>query len=153
MSPRRAHVLRITAAVTVVGRRPCQRRLIAARIAEVLLGQTWVLLLEHHLWKVARIHLTLSTETGIIASVDARQINHHVSPEEQISCAIEGQLSVATEHNLCVERLLNRLHSEVGVSVVTKAPEGDRGVLTQILVGRTESDQLRQRTALRGTNC
>lgn len=131
VSPRRAHVLGITAAVVLADARLAsrQRRLVAARIAEVLLSQPGVPLLEQRLGQqriaCARIKRALSIQASIIASVDTRQVNHHVSPEQQITRTIESQLGVAPEHHLSIERLLNRFHSEICISIVSETPEGN----------------------------
>jgi hypothetical protein len=92
-----------------------------------------------------RIELTsAATWTSIVARFNAKQINDHVSPKDEIARSIERQLRIAPEHHLRVKRLLDSLACKVGIFVVPKAPEGDACILREVLVRRAKCYQLRE---------
>ena len=95
------------------------------------------------------IHLTSATlRTAIVASLDAKKINDNISPENQITSTIEGQLRVASEHHLRIERLFDSLARKVGVLVVTEAPERNACILCKVLVRGPKSYKLCEGSSL-----
>ena len=86
--------------------------------------------------------------TAIVASLDAEKVDDNVSPENQVACSIEGELRVATEHHLRIERLLDSLARKIGVLVVSEAPERNACILREVLVRGPQRDELCERASL-----
>lgn len=139
-----SNVVGITAAVGVVA------LAIAARVAVgavLSAGQSWIGLgKEGHL----RVH---AARRAVLTGFDAWQVDDDVEVVDEISGSVEGQLRVAAEHHLGVERLLDGLHCEVGVAGIPKAPKRDCWVLRQILVRSAQRDKLSQSSSLGGSDC
>ena len=77
-----------------------------------------------------------------VARSDAGKIDDDIHVIDEITVAVEGDLSLRTECNGSVERLANRFHCEIGVLVVAHLPEGECRILRQIGVECTLSDEL-----------
>lgn len=139
-----ADVIGVAAAVHIVVTIAVPAR-IAVR-AVLTTGETWV-------WLREQGHLGIDAAgRSVLACFDAWQINHNIEVIDQIACSVESQLRVAAEHHLCVERLLDRFHGEVGIPRIPEAPECDGRVLGKILVSSSEGNQLRQSSSLGGSN-
>jgi len=76
--------------------------------------------------------------------VNLRQSDLQVSAVSQITIAADRAGDTATEVSLSVERLLNRLHGEVGVATVGHLPEGDLRVARQVNILCAVSYELHQ---------
>ena len=68
--------------------------------------------------------------------------NLKVSAVSQITVAGDGASHTATEVGLAIKSLLDRLHGEVGVTLVGNLPESDLGVTSQVNVLGAIGDQL-----------
>jgi hypothetical protein len=68
--------------------------------------------------------------------------NLKVSAVRQITVTGDGAGHTATEVSLAVESLLNRLHGEVGVTLVGNLPESNLGVTSQVNVLGAIGDKL-----------
>ena len=68
--------------------------------------------------------------------------NLKVSAVSQITVAGDGAGHAATEVGLAVESLLDRLHGEVGVTLVANLPESDLGVTSKVNVLGAIGDKL-----------
>jgi hypothetical protein len=68
--------------------------------------------------------------------------NLKVGAISQITVAGDGASHTATEVGLAIKSLLDRLHSEVGVTLVANLPESDLGVASQVNVLGAIGDQL-----------
>jgi hypothetical protein len=71
-----------------------------------------------------------------------RESNLKVSAVSQITITRDGAGHAATEVSLAVESLLNRLHGEVGVTLVGNLPESDLGVTSKVNVLGAIGDKL-----------
>ena len=89
--------------------------------------------------------------TGINASgagsilerlADLRESNLKVSAVSQITVTGDGAGHAATEVGLAVKSLLDRLHGEVGVTLVGNLPESNLGVTSQVNVLGAIGDKL-----------
>lgn len=87
---------------------------------------------------------------GGIDGCDSGKINDHVLEIKQIPGSVEGHLHITAESNVGAEWLLDGLHRKVGVLVVSVTPVGDCGVLSQIPIGRPESNELGEGTTSGG---
>jgi hypothetical protein len=67
--------------------------------------------------------------------------NLKVGAISQITVAGDGASHTATEVGLAIKSLLDRLHSEVGVTLVANLPESDLGVASQVNVFGAIGDQ------------
>jgi hypothetical protein len=68
--------------------------------------------------------------------------NLKVGAVSQITVAGDGASHTATEVGLAIKSLLDRLHGEVGVTLVANLPESDLGVASQVNVLGAIGDQL-----------
>jgi hypothetical protein len=75
-----------------------------------------------------------------------RESNLKVSAVGQITVAGDGAGHTATEVSLAVESLLDRLHGEVGVTLVGNLPESDLGVTSKVNVLGAIGDKLHKST-------
>ena len=87
------------------------------------------------------------TSVDVAASVLQRlanlgESNLKVSAVRQITVTGDGAGHTATEVSLAVESLLNRLHGEVGVTLVGNLPESNLGVTSQVNVLGAIGDKL-----------
>jgi hypothetical protein len=73
---------------------------------------------------------------------DLRESHLKVSAVSQITVTGDGAGHTATEVSLAVESLLDRLHSEVGVTLVGNLPESNLGVTSQVNVLGAIGDKL-----------
>jgi len=81
--------------------------------------------------------------TSVLQSLaNLRKSNLKVSAVSQITITRDGAGHAATEVSLAVESLLNRLHSEVSVTLVGNLPESDLGVTSQVNVLGAIGDKL-----------
>jgi len=79
--------------------------------------------------------------------VDLGQRNLDVRAVHQISVAANDSRDTAAEVSLAVEGHLNRLHGEVGVTLVQHLPEGNLGVTRDVDVLGTVRDELHKSTS------
>jgi hypothetical protein len=137
-------VIRVAAAVAIV-----ITRIVATWVtvgAVLATGKSRVWLREE--WDL-RVH---PTRRPILACFDTGKINDYIKVVDQVTGAVKRQLGIAAKHYLGVERLLDGLHSKVRVTGVSESPESDGGVLGEILVRGSESDELGQGSSLRGSD-
>ena len=73
---------------------------------------------------------------------DLRESNLKVSAVSQITVTGDGAGHTATEVGLAVKSLLDRLHGEVGVTLVADLPESDLGIASQVNVLSAIGDKL-----------
>jgi len=82
-------------------------------------------------------------------AVNHRERHLEVRPVREITVARDDALNPATEVGLAVERLLDRLHSEVRVAPVRDLPESDLGVTREVDVLRAVGHELHQSSSHR----
>jgi hypothetical protein len=73
---------------------------------------------------------------------DLRESNLKVSAVSQITVTGDGAGHTATEVGLAVKSLLDRLHGEVGVTLVADLPESNLGIASQVNVLSAVGDKL-----------
>jgi hypothetical protein len=73
---------------------------------------------------------------------DLRESHLQVSAVSQITITRDGAGHTATEVSLAIKSLLDRLHSEVGVTLVGNLPESNLGVTSQVNVLGAIGDKL-----------
>jgi hypothetical protein len=137
-------IIRVAAAIAIV-----LTRIVATRItvgAVLAAGKSGVWL---RVERDLRVH---PTRRPILARFDTGKINDYVKVVDQVAGAVECQLGIAAKHYLGVERLLDGLHSKVSVTGVSESPESDGGVLGEVLVRGSKSDELGQGSSLRGSD-
>jgi hypothetical protein len=80
---------------------------------------------------------------GVLQSLaNLGESNLKVGAVSQITITRDGAGHTATEVSLAVKSLLDRLHSEVGVTLVANLPESDLGVTSKVNVLGAIGDQL-----------
>ena len=73
---------------------------------------------------------------------DLRESNLKVSAVSQITVTGDGAGHTTTEVGLAVKSLLDRLHGEVGVTLVADLPESNLGIASQVNVLSAVGDKL-----------
>ena len=92
-------------------------------------------------WKVEPTGINVSS--GVLQRLaNLGESNLKVSAVSQITITGNGAGHAATEVSLAIESLLDRLHSEVGVTLVGNLPESDLGVTSQVNVLSAIGDKL-----------
>jgi len=83
-----------------------------------------------------------STSSVLKGLADLRESHLQVSAVSQITITRDGAGHTATEVSLAIKSLLDRLHSEVGVTLVGNLPESNLGVTSQVNVLGAIGDKL-----------
>jgi len=78
------------------------------------------------------------------ASADTRQLNDGVAKVDEISITVQRHFDITSKGNRRLESLLHRLHCEVRVTIVTKAPISDTRTLSQMSIHCSQSNQIGQ---------
>jgi hypothetical protein len=86
----------------------------------------------------------MAIDTGGVLKrlADLRESNLKVSAVSQITVTGDGAGHTATEVGLAVKSLLDRLHGEVGVTLVADLPESNLGIASQVNVLSAIGDKL-----------
>jgi hypothetical protein len=80
---------------------------------------------------------------GVLQSLaNLRESNLKISAVSQITITRDGAGHAATEVGLAIESLLDRLHSEVSVTLVAHLPESDLGITSKVNVLGAIGDKL-----------
>jgi hypothetical protein len=93
--------------------------------------------------KPTGINAVLATTGRVLKRLtDLRKSNLKISAVSQITITRDGAGYAATEVGLAVESLLDRLHGEVGVTLVADLPESNLGIASQVNVLSAIGDKL-----------
>ena len=88
----------------------------------------------------------LSTRTVRALEGDLRESGLEVDTVDQVTVTLDGAGYTLAEARGTVERVLNGLHGEVGVTTVDNLEEGDLGVTSEVNILGAISDELHQAT-------
>ena len=80
------------------------------------------------------------------AELDRRENHLHIRAVHQVRVTVDHGRHALVEVGLAVERHLNGLHREVGMTLVQHLPERDLGVAADVDVLRTIADELKKTT-------
>ena len=85
-------------------------------------------------------------ELGHRSKVNRRENHLHVRAVHQVGVTVDHGRHALVEVGLAVERHLNGLHREVGMTLVQDLPERDLGVARDVDILRTIADELKKTT-------
>ena len=87
-----------------------------------------------------------AVQRGRRREVNRRENHLHVRAVHQVGVTVDHRRHTLVEVGLAVERHLNRLHREVGMTLVEHLPKGDLRVARDVDILRTIADKLKKTT-------